>query len=155
MRQPVSIGRILLSLLYLCIAAAILGAIILTIPAKKVNQPRILLGGEEVSVEIADTPAAQEQGLSGRDNLGAHHGMFFVFLKPGFYGFWMKSMRFPIDIIWFDANYRIVDVWEDADLSSYPKVYTPRAPAAYVLEVRAGFFSEHHLKFGNTLEILR
>jgi len=146
-------GKFLLSLLYASIAVAILATAVLAIHPKKPNQSRVFLGGQEIFVDIADTPALQELGLSFREKLNANEGMLFVFQKPMPYGFWMKDMKFPIDIIWFDANRHIVDVWENAEPSSYPYVFTARTPAQFVLEVPAGFFSKYDLELGNTLEI--
>lgn len=155
MGRTILTDRFLLGVLYTSIAVAILVAAMLAIPAKIANKPKVILGGQEIVVDIADTPALQEQGLSGHNELGANEGMFFIFAESHPYGFWMKDMRFPIDIIYFDQNRKIVDVWERADPASYPKVFTPRASAQFVLEVPAGFFTERHLKVGNILELVR
>jgi len=113
------------------------------------------LGGEVFVYDVADTYLLREQGLSGRDQLDPGSGMIFVFPKDDQYGFWMKDMRFSIDIIWLDSRYRIVDVKKDATPASYPEIFSPSQSARYVAEVRAGFFEERHLKIGDTLEILR
>lgn len=174
MKQALPVGNILLGLLYMSIAVAILVAAMLAVPTKTSSlrpshvpddtksadspagsKAKAVLGGQVVFVEIADTPTSQEHGLSGHKKLGADEGMLFVFVSPGEYGFWMKDMRFPIDIIWLDQNLRVADVWENAEPSSYPKIFTPRAPSQYVLEVPAGFFAKHQLKIGNILEILK
>ncbi|MBI5400997.1 MAG: DUF192 domain-containing protein [Candidatus Yonathbacteria bacterium] len=163
MAQTPSVGRLLLGGLYLCIAVAILVAAMFAVPSKKISQQSshepasssVLLGGQEIFVEIVDTPALQERGLSFREKLDTDTGMLFIFADAQPYGFWMKDMRFPLDIIYFDQKRKIVDVWEHADPASYPKVFTPRASAQFVLEVSAGFFAEHHLKTGNTFELVR
>ena len=113
------------------------------------------LGGYDLSLETLTTSSAREKGLSGRDGLGLHEGMLFVFPKDDRYGFWMKDMKFPIDILWLDAGYTIVDTVQAVQPDSYPQVYTPRVSARYVVELPAGFFVEHSLKIGNTLEILK
>lgn len=61
--------------------------------------------GQTFKVAIADTDEKRTKGLSGRDNLAQDQGMLFLFDKPGNYPFWMKDMRFPIDIIFF-ARYK-------------------------------------------------
>jgi len=122
-------------------------------PHKKTLNAR--LGGEALLLEVADTDALRARGLSGHEPLAKGEGMLFVFSKSNQYGFWMKDMLFPLDILWFDANYQIVDVWEHADPSSYPKTVAPRVPAQFVLEMPAGFFADHHLKVGNIIEIPR
>lgn len=148
-------GKIFLTVVCTSIAAAISVIAMFVFSPQKTTQIRVFLGGEEIAVIIADTPASQEQGLSGREKLEPNEGMLFVFQTPMLTGFWMKDMLFPIDIIYFDAHHRIVDVWEGATPESYPKVFTPRTPAQFVLEVPAGFFAEHHLEMGNTIEIPR
>lgn len=113
------------------------------------------LGGEALVLEVADTEAFRTKGLSGHVPLREGEGMLFVFTKDGRYDFWMKNMQFPIDIVWLDSNYRVIDVKKGATPASYPEIFTPVLPARYVVEIPAGFFDEHHLKAGDTLEILK
>lgn len=155
MAQTPPIGKLLLGGLYASIAAAVLVAALLAVPAKNPHKSRVFVAGREVAVDIADTPALQKQGLSGREAFGPNEGMLFIFPAPSAQGFWMKDMRFPIDIIYFDQDRKIVDVWEYADPSSYPNVFAPRVPAQFVLEVPAGFFSKYRLENGNTFELVR
>lgn len=156
MTRTTLIGKLLLGTLYTSIAVAILVTAMLAVPADAPKHDSVVsIGGEVVLVTIADTEDTQAKGLSGNKGLLPNEGMLFKFQKPGFYGFWMKDMLFPIDIIWFDAERRIVDVWEDATPDSYPKLSTPLAPSQFVLEVPSGYFAGHHLKNGNILEIIR
>ncbi len=60
----------------------------------------ITVGDKEFTVEIADTPAARQQGLSDRSALENNKGMLFVFDTPSYYTFWMHNMRFDLDIVW-------------------------------------------------------
>lgn len=117
------------------------------------HQQKIVLGGEEINVILADTPVFQERGLSGRTELKENEGMLFVFTSPARLGFWMKDMLFPIDIIWFDAEQKIVDVWENAQPRSYPEIRTPKKDAQYVLEVPAHFVQRHNIEFGQKFEL--
>ena len=144
MKQTLPIGKLLLGGLYMSIVIAVLVAAMFATTTKKDHQIRVILGGAQVFVEIADTSSLREKGLSGHKKLSADQGMLFVFQESQQYGFWMKDMLFPIDIIWFDSNRKIVDVWENATPESYPKIFTPRALSLFVLEVPAGFFAEHN-----------
>lgn len=105
-----------------------------------------------VHVEVADTEDKREQGLSGRAGLQEGSGMLFVFDVPGKYGFWMKDMNFPIDIIFIDASGTVVSVVRDASPESYhlqpPQVFYPDLPAQYVLEVPAGFVASRAIGVG-------
>lgn len=153
MKQETAIGKILLGILYASIAAAILGAVLFAVSSKNATGPWVVLGGERISVAIADTPKLQELGLSGHVKLAPNEGMLFIFPRAQNVPFWMKDMLFPLDIIWFDENHKLVDVWENANPSSYPEVRAPQKNAQYVLEVDAGFFQNHHLKIGDVLEL--
>ena len=70
--------------------------------------PIIKVNNIAISVELADTPKKQAMGLSGRETMAENRGMLFLYDKAGFYGFWMEDMRFPIDIIWFDEERKII-----------------------------------------------
>jgi uncharacterized membrane protein (UPF0127 family) len=107
------------------------------------------IGNVSVRVDIADTPALQEQGLSGRQLLLEDQGMYFIFNHPGIYPFWMKEMNFPIDIIWIGEHMSVIDITQDALPSSFPQTFVSRVPALYVLEVQAGFAERHGVKIGD------
>lgn len=96
----------------------------------------IKLGEKTIMAEIANTKEKRELGLSGRRDLLADRGMLFVFDKPGVYGFWMKGMNFPIDIIWLDANHEITGKIENVPPDSFPEIFYSPQNTLYVLELR-------------------
>ena len=110
------------------------------------------IGSNTFQVEIADTPEKRQQGLSGRSALADGSGMFFTFDKPGQYGFWMKDMNFPIDIVWIDENYSIVDIDENLLPETYPKVFYPDQPIKFVLEVPAGTVDKYRIATGTVVQ---
>ena len=104
----------------------------------------VRVGAAEFAVEPAVTPAQRIQGLSGRQVLAPGSGMLFIFEQEGKHTFWMKEMRFPLDLVWIGARCTVVDITSKApapaagqSLAELP-LYTPVAPARYVLEVNAG-----------------
>ena len=102
-------------------------------------------GSVSIPVTIADTSLEQEVGLSGTEFLPPNTRKLFVFNVPGEYGFWMKDMQYPIDIIWIDNSFRILGITEGVTPETYPKVFYPPGPIQYVLEVNAGFSTTHNL----------
>ncbi len=112
------------------------------------------IGGRVISVELAKTMAEQILGLSGRESLAPDTGMLFVFAAPGKYGFWMKDMKFPIDMIWLAPDLSVVYIKENATPSSYPETFSPGADAKYVLEVNSGFSAQAGIKIGDKAELL-
>ncbi|MEM4715686.1 MAG: DUF192 domain-containing protein [Candidatus Caldarchaeum sp.] len=153
----------------LVFAAVLLSSfLLLTAPEKDENSPTVsksedlspyvLVDGVKVFVELADTAEKRAQGLSDRDRLEEGWGMLFVFEQPGIYSFWMYRMRFPLDIIWVDAEGRVVYVVEKAppcQVNEPCPSYTSPAEAVYVLEVRAGFVEENRIGIGSRVVVVR
>ncbi|MBX4181475.1 DUF192 domain-containing protein [Candidatus Parcubacteria bacterium] len=102
----------------------------------------IIAGDVPIHAEVAQTNEELEQGLSGRTSLSPHTGMFFAFDNPGKYGFWMKDMNFPLDIIWLDENMMITGIERNVTPETYPKVFYPTRDIKFVLEVPAGTGTE-------------
>lgn len=115
------------------------------------SRKTIHIGGREVTVTVADTPDSRERGLSGRNGLAPDEGMLFVFPSDARYGFWMKDMRFPIDILWLSSRSEVIEIRQRVSPLSYPAVFTPRAPARYVLELPAGFVEAYNVKIGDSM----
>ncbi len=110
------------------------------------------ISNKTLQIDLADTPATRERGLSGRVALAPDHGMLFVFEKKDRYGFWMKEMNFSIDIIWIDEAKKVVHIEKNVSPESFPKIFTPTEPAKYVLEVSAGFSDRNGLMVGDPVD---
>lgn len=107
-----------------------------------------------IDAKIARTPEERRKGLAGQSSLVLNQGMLFVFEKEELYPFWMKDMKFAIDIIWIDQNKKIVDiapnVAAEPDLRERDlKIYRPDSTALYVLEVNAGLSALNNLQKGD------
>jgi len=122
------------------------------------NKKVLIINGKKIRVEISDTDEKRKTGLSKRDKLDEDTGMLFTFeeedIKPSF---WMKDMRFPIDIVWIDNN-KIVQIDEnipnpETDTpDSKLKIYVPKVPIDLVLEVNAGFIRKNNIKIGDEVD---
>lgn len=113
----------------------------------------LVIEGDSVVVDIADTEALRAKGLSGRKVFAPHTGMLFVFPKDGVYKFWMKDMKFSIDIIWLKSDGTIVGMAHSLPPESYPQAFAPSGLARYVIEVPAGYANERGIKVGDTIHI--
>jgi uncharacterized membrane protein (UPF0127 family) len=129
------------------------------------------LGSLKIPVTIAATPQSQEQGLSNTASLPSNQGMLFIFDTPDTYGFWMKDMRYPLDFVWIDTTMKIIGVTSNVAPGTYPKVFYCTQPACpnparqnhsggdevgrvrSMLEVNAGFSTQHDLKVGQQLQL--
>lgn len=111
----------------------------------------IQIAGINVKATVAGTSETRARGLGGREELAENEGMLFVFDSDASWGFWMKDMRFAIDILWISSDGKILDMRESVSPATYPSVFTPRAPARYVLELPAGFGKSHDVKIGDAV----
>lgn len=93
---------------------------------------------EAFRFEIVNTEATRMQGLSGRTDVPSGYGMLFVFDRADRYGFWMKDMHVPIDIIWLADDGTVLAIDEAVAPSTYPEPFYPPRPVRLVLETRAG-----------------
>ena len=108
----------------------VLVIVVFSIPTKQ----NIEINGQRLSVSIADSPREWERGLSGRKSLKSDEGMLFAFPEPTVPSFWMKDMRFAIDIIWLDDALRIIGIERNVTPDTYPTTYKPPSAVRYVLE---------------------
>lgn len=103
----------------------------------------VTIGDRSWCAEVVQSDTAKSKGLSGKASLGENSGMIFAFPEASRQSFWMKDMKFDIDILWIRDD-RVVDVsrevphpettFDDKDLPRY----TPKTSANIVLEVTAG-----------------
>lgn len=120
-------------------------------------QASVEIQGTTIQLDVVDTEEERQKGLSGRDSLPDDRGMLFVFDEPGMYNFWMKDMRFPIDIIFLNDN-RIITIHSHVQPPQSPDdtnlpVFTSSEPADRVLELNAGKAEQLGLEEGNTIPL--
>src|SRR5205823_5097030 len=71
----------------------------------------------QLTVELADTPAKQSIGLSGRTSLDPDRGMLFIFDRPGGYEFWMRDTTIALSIAFAGEAGTILDLQDLTPLS--------------------------------------
>ncbi len=77
-------------------------------------------------------------GLSNTKYLKQDEVMIFIFEKPDYYGFWMKDMFYPIDIVFLDSDMKVISYIDSVEPTSYPETFYPEKPAKYVIEMNSG-----------------
>ncbi len=108
------------------------------------------INGRCFNLKIADTSEERQIGLMQHDVLKKDNGMFFIFNNEDRHSIWMKNMKFPIDIIWIDSNYNVVDVKRNAEpCIDSCEIYSPKNDAMYVLEVN----TNSNINIGDRIEI--
>ena len=106
-------------------------------------------------IEIANTSEKRISGLSGREFLEENKGMLFVFPEESMPGFWMKDMKFSIDIIWINRDLEIIDI----DKNQIPCeeknciILHPTSNILYVLELNSGLSERYGFEIGNKISL--
>lgn len=112
-----------------------------------------IVRGKTIIVRVARTDEEHSKGLGGIRRLSGDKGLLYVYPYESFYTHSMKDMLFPLDIIWIDADKKIVDVITDVLPDTYPDyMFVNDYLAQYVLEIPAGFFKKHGLELGDAVE---
>jgi len=120
------------------------------------NPPaRICFNQSCVMVEIPHGREEMSRGLMYRESLDPGKGMLFVFEEEGIQSFWMKNMKFPIDMIWMDSEGRVVHIeYSVPPCRKEPcMVYSPGKKASYVLEVVGNYTLRENITVGSIAHI--
>jgi len=95
-------------------------------------------------------------GLSGRSSMPVDFGMLFTFEKADYYPFWMKDMKFPLDIVFINGQ-KIVTIYQNVQPPSLSSdtlpILKPDEPADKVLEINAGLSQKYNFKKGDQVQI--
>ena len=105
-------------------------------------------GRHKFTVEVATTPAQLEQGLMFRRTLAPEAGMLFDFQHPSPVSMWMKNTFIPLDMLFIDAQGRIINIAERTVPGSLDPVGAA-APARAVLELNGGTASRLDIRPGD------
>jgi uncharacterized protein len=123
-------------------------------PSDRYLKAEVTVNNYKLIADLALTQDQQTKGLAVKNTINESQGMLFVFEHPSLESFWMKDMKFPIDIIWMDSNRSVVFI--APNLRPCPAVgdcpaYVPAKESMYVLETKAGFSHRHDVKPGSQM----
>ena len=116
------------------------------------------IGGRRFDLELALTPEARYEGLSGRASIPRDGGMLFVFPEAEEQAFVMRDLRIPLDLILLDPSGRVVATHAmkpeppdtaDADLERYRSGW----PAVFAIELRGGTLAQLDIERGDRIEL--
>jgi len=135
----------------------ILGIYFFGIKKPEYKKAVIQINEKRFNVLIADDVLKRTKGLSVFDSIKENEGMLFIFDNPDKYGFWMKDMKFAIDIIWVKDN-KIVDITPNVEPQPNKSVfnltvYYPSEAVDKVLELVAGTAEKYNIKINDEIII--
>jgi uncharacterized protein len=117
---------------------------------------QVSINNAKFGVVLAKTNTEKEIGLSNTRNLPQNRGMLFLFDQPAYYAFWMKEMKFPIDIIFIRGN-KVTTVFSNvlppSQTNGQLPLYQPKDASEKVLELNAGMAQKYNIQEGSVVEI--
>lgn len=123
-------------------------ALLLSGASSRSRSNALNVNGNTFFVEKVSSNSDLARGLSGRSTIANNQAMLFDFKRPEKPCIWMKDMKFAIDIVWVDAQKKVVHLQKNVRPETYPAQFCPEELAQYVLEVRAGRAEEVGLGLG-------
>ena len=105
----------------------------------------------KISVDCEHAKSEEEKmtGVLGMESMGENNGILFSDISPTYYH--MNGVKFPLDMIFFDADGTILDV-----VTAEPEgdnVYPPSG-SQFNLEVNGGFCDKNNINKGDIVYIL-
>ncbi|HMQ50285.1 MAG TPA: DUF192 domain-containing protein [Saprospiraceae bacterium] len=105
----------------------------------------------KIDIEVKQNDVDRQQGMMWRKSMKDTQGMLFIMDRAEQQSFWMLNTYVPLDIIYVDENYRILNIAKNTKPQSLDPVFSKGA-ALYVVEVIAGFCDQYGIKAGDSIQ---
>lgn len=110
---------------------------------------KVSISGIQVNVKLATSDTTKYTGMMHSSEPSGNNGMMFVYDSDEIRRFWMKNVKYPLDIVFFNSKMEMVDHFtmkayngeSDNDL----KIYKSSKPATFAIELPSGW-CKHNLK---------
>lgn len=102
-------------------------------------------------VAVADDASERAQGLMFVESMPLMEGMLFIYERPQTASFWMKNTLIPLDMIFVDAQGRIISIHENAVPHDETAIFGGDG-VQYVLEINGGLAGRLGVEAGDALQ---
>jgi hypothetical protein len=142
---------VIILIIALAILLSVVGFIIYQ--SRTIKKTTVEINNFKFLATIANTEQSRGQGLSGKDSMPNGEAMLFLFPDQQIRIFWMKNMKFDLDIL-FIHDHKIIDIitLQKPSGSKIPS-YTSKSAADKVLEINASLTQKLNIKIGDSIEI--
>ena len=121
---------------------------LLTEAAKSHPKITASIGDTIITLEVLSSQEDHETGFMFRDSPSSlTHGLLFLYSRPSQLSFWMKNVKFDIELLALDAHNRITQI--EYLISQNETPVKVKFPCSRVIEMPAGFCKSHHVKTGD------
>ena len=107
-----------------------------------------------LTAQVADTQSKIEKGLMFVEKLPENEGMFFIFPRKIYGGFWMKNTLIPLSIAFIDSDGEILKIMDMAPcIGDDCPIYDPKLSYQYAIEVNRGWFEKNRIREGDYVKL--
>ncbi|MBT4209306.1 MAG: DUF192 domain-containing protein [Candidatus Komeilibacteria bacterium] len=122
------------------------------------NEATVTINDYVFKTEVVQSEKDVTRGLSGREILADNQAMFFILPEKKIYRFWMKDMKFNIDLLWIDDNKIVgfeknMQAFENITSANDLPAYSSPQAVDRVLEIKAGLIDSLDIKIGDIINI--
>ena len=101
-------------------------------------------------VELAKNEYERKKGLQCKKYLKKNEGMLFIWSDENYRNFWMKNTAIPLDLIFINSKFKIVDIYFNATPFSKKSIRSQKR-AKFVLELNSGIFKKKGFSIGDRI----
>ena len=101
-------------------------------------------------VELAKNEYEKKKGLQCKKYLKQNEGMLFIWSDEDYRNFWMKNTAIPLDLIFINSKFKIVDIYFNATPFSKKSIRSQKR-AKFVLELNSGVFKNKGFNVGDKI----
>lgn len=114
-------------------------------------------GDSRFFVKVADEPGEWQKGLMFVQSMPYNEGMLFIFDDVSPRTFWMKNTLIPLDMIFIDESFVVVDVKENVQpCNADPcETYPSKFESKFVLELNANVVKKSNISIGSIMKMTR
>lgn len=142
---------------FLILSCILLGLLLFFYPKNQTDKDyltrKIIIKNKVFELETVYSIEKKALGLGGRDGICEYCGMLFDFSgsEKGEHVFWMKGMRFDLDILWLDEG-RVVWVEKNVKLDNLNKMGKGIVSDA-VIEISSGMAEKLGIEIGEKISL--
>lgn len=109
-----------------------------------------------VKLRTAITSDEFVRGLSGINAPVDYQGMLFLQKYSGTVSFWMKGMKFSLDLVYLDKNKVVKEIYLDrqpcVEGQECPVVDSQTSDIRYIMELKSGSSEKYQIQVGSKIE---
>ena len=103
-----------------------------------------------LKLKVANTNYQREKGLMFVKKMLPNEGMLFNYKIDGYHSVWMKNTFIPLDVLFLDSQYKIIDYVENTIPHNLDSISINKK-SRYIVELNSGTVKRMNLKKGKKL----